>query len=116
MQLELSHREAKDLFGAFVDDELGEGEERELRAHLDGCHECRTGWQSYERVVKGARGLDKLRAPPSLATLIARRVRRRRFGSRALHLTQAHYRLPAEIILPILLAAAVAAMLFFSAN
>jgi hypothetical protein len=116
VNVELTHREAQNLFGAWVDAELGDQEELGLRAHLDDCADCRTGWQRYERVVKGARNLEHIQAPPRLATLIARRVRRRRMGGRALHLAHAHYRLPAEVIIPILLAAAVAALLFFSAS
>jgi anti-sigma factor RsiW len=116
VQVELTHREAKSLFGPLVDEELPGLEAVRLRAHLDGCDECRTGWQRYERVVKGARSLEREKAPPALATLISRRLRRRRFGARALTLHHANYRFPVEAVIPLLLAAAVAAMLFFAAQ
>jgi predicted anti-sigma-YlaC factor YlaD len=115
VQVELSHREAQSLFGAFVDEELGARQERSLKAHLDDCLECRTGWERYARVVNGARTLDKERAPAGLASMILRRVRRRRIGARSLAMAQASFRIPAEMIIPVVIAAAVAALLFFMA-
>ena len=112
MYAELSHREAKSLFGPWVDEELEAPQAQRLRAHLDDCADCRTGWQRYERVVKSTRALDKERAPEGLASIIARRVRRRRFGSRMMQLSSVHYGLPAEVIIPIILAVSVAALLF----
>jgi anti-sigma factor RsiW len=116
VQVELSHREAKDLFAPFVDEELPKLEALRLRAHLDDCDECRTGWQRYERVVRTTRGLTREKAPVGLVNAIMRRIRRRRFAARALALHQANYRIPVEMILPLLLAAGVAAMLFFAAQ
>jgi anti-sigma factor RsiW len=115
VNVELTHREAKSLFGAFVDEELEPPKEESLKAHLDDCAECRTGWELYARVVKSTRTLERQKAPPGLATVILRRVRRRRIAARTLRLTHAQYALPAEIIIPVVLAAAVAALLFISA-
>jgi hypothetical protein len=115
VQAELTHREAQNLFGAFVDQELEAPQERSLKAHLDDCRECRTGWERYARVVNGARTLDKETAPAGLAAVILRRVRRRRIGARSLAMAHANYRIPAEMIIPVVIAAAVAALLFFMA-
>ena len=87
MQVELSHKEAKSLFGALVDEELPKKDELRLRSHLDSCVDCRSGWQRYERAVKVVRGVQREKAPPALASTILRRVRRNRFHDmRALHL------------------------------
>jgi len=112
VQLELSHREARNLFPALLDEELAEQEASRLQAHLVDCTECRSGWEGYSRAVKTVRELPREKAPPELAGNIMRRVRRRRFqGLRAFERAQADYRVPYEVILPILLAAAVAAAL-----
>jgi len=115
LNLELTHREAKSLFGAFVDEDLEPPRELSLKAHLDDCDECRTGWEKYARVVKSTRTLDRQKAPAGLASIIMRRVRRRRMSARAFQLTMAHSAIPAEIVIPVVLAAAVAALLFIAA-
>lgn len=116
MQLELSHREASRMFPALIDEDLGETDALKLRSHLDGCESCRTGWQRYERTVKQVRDVPRERAPANLATAILLRSRRRRSGLRALARVQVEYRVPFEVIIPILLGALVAALLVFSAS
>ncbi len=116
MQLQLSHHEATSLFPALVDQELADVEQARLREHLDGCDSCRDGWVRYERAVSRVRSLDRERAPAALATVIARRVRRRRvFGGKAIAMAQAHYRVPFEVIIPLLLGVLVAALLLLIA-
>ncbi len=116
MEAQLSHREAKSLFLAALDDELAEREQRRLKAHLEECQDCRTGWDRYAKVVKRVQKVEHERAPKSLATVIMRRVRRRRtFGYRASVLAQAHYRVPIEAIIPVLLGIMVAAFLVMMA-
>lgn len=112
MQTQLSHREAKSLFLDALDDELESQEQQRLRAHLDDCADCRQGYQRYARTVDTLRKVRREKAPPTLATMILRRVRRRRlFGQKGLHLAHAHYRVPAEAIIPVLLGVLVAAFL-----
>lgn len=112
MQLEISHTQAKALFPALIDEELGRREETELRAHLDTCVECRQGWDRYERAVSLVRKVDRERAPASLASVILRRVRRRKSHLfRRAQALQLAYRVPVEVIVPILVAAMVAALL-----
>lgn len=114
MQVEISHREAKSLFPALIDEELADKEASRLKAHLDGCSECRAGWDRYARAVTLVRKVEKEKAPPALASNILRRVRRRRFsGLRVLDRAQADYRVPYEVFLPVLVGAIAAALAFF---
>jgi anti-sigma factor RsiW len=114
VQLELSHREAKSLFSALVDDELAPPQAQRLQAHLGRCDECRVGWDRYHRTVERVRGLERERAPDHLASLIARRVRRRR-GPKLVHLAHLRHRVPVEAIVPLLIGVAVAALLVLMA-
>lgn len=115
MHVELSHHDATRLFPALIDQELAEQDQARLRQHLDGCGECREGWERYERAVTRVRSVGRERAPAGLASLIVRRVRRRRsFGLRSLVLAQAHYRVPFEVIIPLLLGVLVATVLLLA--
>jgi len=117
MSAQLSHRETRALFIAFADEELPAEKAREVRSHLDGCGECQRGWQHYSTTVQRLKGVERHKAPPALASQVMARVKRqRRSGLRRLTLMHAHYRLPVEIIIPVLLAAAVAAYLLMSAS
>jgi predicted anti-sigma-YlaC factor YlaD len=110
VSLQLSHREARSLFPALIDAELDTSQELGLRSHLDGCDECRGGWSRYERAVEMVRGIERKKAPPALATQILRRVQRKKpRGLRAIANVHSQYRVPYEIIIPILLAALAAA-------
>ena len=112
----LSHREARALFLALADDELPAPKAQAVRTHLDGCDDCRKGWEGYARTVQRLKDVEREKAPPALATQVMNRVRhQRRFGLRALHTAHAHYRVPVEILIPLLLGAAVAAFLFMAA-
>jgi hypothetical protein len=115
MQAGLSHSEAKALFLAAVDEDLAEKEALQLRTHLDECGQCKNNWERYSRGVSRVKGVDREQAPPGLASMIVRRIRRRRFGSRNLALAHAHYRVPVEVIIPLLLGVLVAAFLVLSA-
>ncbi|WP_375758072.1 anti-sigma factor family protein [Corallococcus exercitus] len=111
----LDHREARALFLALADEELPAAQEQAVRGHLDGCEECRQGWDRYARTVERVRSVEREKAPPALATLVAGRIRRqRRFGLRGLHLAHAQHRFPVEVLVPLLLAAAVGAFLLMS--
>ncbi|HYV48449.1 MAG TPA: zf-HC2 domain-containing protein [Myxococcaceae bacterium] len=109
-----THQEVRSMFPALVDDELPMDMVANLRAHLDNCAECRNGWVRYERAVSLVRKVPKEKAPAALTGAILRRIRRQK--SRALRrdatLAMA-YRVPYGMVLPILLAAAVGALIFF---
>lgn len=117
MQAQLSHKQAQSLFLPAADLSLAEPEERALKAHFDQCTDCRAGFERYARVVERLKGVEREKAPPHLASLLARRLRfRRPFGHRGLHLAHLQHRVPVEAIVPVLLAALVAALLFFLAT
>ncbi|SEU05724.1 anti-sigma factor family protein [Stigmatella erecta] len=112
----LSHRDAKALFFALADEELPPPQAQAVRSHLDGCDECRAGWVRYEQTVQRVRQVGREKAPAALASMVLTRVKReRRFGLRKLHLAHVYYRFPVEVLIPVLLAAAVAAFLVMSA-
>jgi anti-sigma factor RsiW len=115
MPAQLSHRETRALFIALADEELPATKAEAVRTHLDGCGECQQGWQRYSNTVLRLRQVEKQKAPPALASRVMTRVKRqRRFGLKGLHLAHAHYRLPVEILIPLLLAVAVGAFLLMS--
>ncbi len=117
MSAQLSHRETQELFLAFADDELPAEKAQAVRTHLDGCGDCQTGWQRYERTVLRLRKVEREKAPPALASRVMTQVKRqRRFGLKRLHLMHAQHRFPVEVLIPLLLAAAVAAFLVMSAS
>ncbi|ATB48993.1 transcriptional regulator [Corallococcus macrosporus DSM 14697] len=112
----MNHREARALFLALADDELPAPKAQEVRTHLDGCEDCRQGWQRYSSTVQRLQRVAREQAPPALASLVMHRVRRkRRFGLRGLHTAHMNHRLPVEVLIPLLLAAAVAAFLMLVA-
>jgi anti-sigma factor RsiW len=113
----VAHETAPELFGALLDGEISTSQEEGLRAHLSGCVECRTGFDRYERAISLVREVGREHAPEGFATTILRRVRRRRRlshfnGARLLEVTSTP---AAEVMIPVLIAAAVAALIIFAA-
>jgi anti-sigma factor RsiW len=109
---ELSHREARGLFGALLDQELPARDAQRLRLHLEDCGDCRRGWARYEQSVSLVRKSAREKAPPDLAGQILRRVRRRKYnGLQAQHLAYLYHRVPIEAAIPVLLGILVAAIL-----
>jgi anti-sigma factor RsiW len=116
VEAQMNHGQARALFFALADEELPEPQAQAVRSHLDGCEECRQGWDRYARTVERVRQVEREKAPAAMASLVLNRVKReRRFGLRKLHLMHMNYRVPVEILIPLLLAAAVAAFLVMSA-
>lgn len=114
MNVELTHTAARAFFPALIDQELEPKEEAKVRGHLALCRPCQEGFQKYERAVTRVRQLERVRAPDLLATRILQRTRRRR-GLRQIAKLHHDYRVPVELLIPILLAAAVATWLMFAA-
>jgi anti-sigma factor RsiW len=108
------HQEVRSMFPALVDDELPGDLVENLRAHLSICAECRNGWARYERAVSLVRQVPREKPPAALTAAILRRIRRRKSLAlrRATTLAMA-YRVPYGAVFPIVLAAAVGALLFF---
>lgn len=108
------HQEIRSMFPALVDDELDGDLVSNLRAHLESCDECRSGWKRYERAVSLVRNVPREKPPAALVAVILRRIRRRKSAAqRREHVLALAYRTPYGLVLPIVLAAAVAAWLIF---
>ena len=111
----LTHHEARARFLDLADAALSPPEAEAVHSHLRACRDCAAGWQAYAATVQAVRTLPREAAPPSLASDVLARVQRRRQGQRGLALAHARLRVPAEMALPLLLAAAVAALLLLLA-
>ena len=108
------HQEVRSMFPALVDDELDGDLVSNLRAHLEVCDECRSGWKRYERAVSLVRKVPREKAPQALTAVILRRIRRRKSADRRReHVLALAFRTPYGVVIPVVLAAAVAALLFF---
>ena len=109
--------ELDELFVASADEALPDRDEARLKAELDESPETKAAFDKYMRAVKLLKETPREKAPPSMAHMIMRRVRRRRFfGYRGLHTTHMQYRVPVEVIIPILIGALVAAFIVMSSR
>lgn len=113
MRRELSKAEVEKLFIGALDEALPEHEAALLAAELEADPELRGEFARYQKTVTLLRGVPKEKAPDALASTILRRTRRRRFSLQAQRLTEAH-RFPAEVIIPLVLAAAVAVFILLA--
>lgn len=105
-----AHPEIVDRFSPLVDAELPPAEVQEVEAHLSRCPSCRAEWEDFAEAVALLRDLPRERLPSAFTrrvvarTRIERRRRRLRLQTDLLPLAGA------QIILPIALLAAVAAV------
>lgn len=102
MRRELSKSEVERLFTGAIDDALSDDEVATLEANP----ELKAKLAEYERAVKLLRDAPKEKAPDALASMILRRTRRRRFSARDVQYFA--WRVPAEVIVPLAIAALVA--------
>jgi hypothetical protein len=110
-----SKKEIERLFVDAIDEELACEDERPISKSLTERPELQAQFSRYRDVVKLLREAPRTPAPPALAATILRRARRRRFHTRTAELVE-QYRVPAEVILPLLLAAIVALAMFLGAH
>lgn len=115
MRRELSKAEVERLFVEAVDDALPPADAARLESELAADEALKGDYERYQRAVKLLRNEPKEKAPEALASAILRRTRRRRFSLRTAQLHEAH-RFPAEVIVPLLLAAVVAVMILMAAR
>jgi anti-sigma factor RsiW len=104
---ELSKTEVERLFLGAVDGALAAADAATLEEELRSDPELKARFDRYRKAVGLLRGAPKEKAPEALASLILRRTRRRRFQVRARDL-QAAYRVPAEVVIPLVIAVLVA--------
>lgn len=109
MRRELSKSEVERLFTGAVDDSLSDADV----ATLEADPELKAKLADYERAVKLLRDAPKEKAPDALASMILRRTRRRRFHARDVQ--QLAWRFPAEVVVPLAIAALVALFMVLAA-
>ena len=116
MSTALESTEVEELFSAAVDGSLNGSDDERLRAALAADPELKSRFERYQKTIALLKGAPREKAPVALATTIMRRVRRRRvWDRRNAAMQQAMYRVPVEVIIPLLLGVMVAALLFFAA-
>jgi anti-sigma factor RsiW len=112
----LQSNEVEELVSGAVDGSLQSGDDAKLRDALAADPELKARFEKYQKAIALLKGAPREKAPVALASTIMRRVRRRRvFDRRNAAIQQAMYRVPVEIIIPLLLGVMVAALLFFAA-
>ncbi len=116
MRTELTKADVERLFVGAADDALPEADEIRLREGLDDDSALKARFEKYQKAVQLLKKAPKERAPESLSTVIMRRVRRRRlWGRNSIHTMHMQYRVPVEVLIPVLIGVLVAMFLFFSA-
>jgi anti-sigma factor RsiW len=113
----LDHARAQAMFAPLVDAELPSADLRLLRTHLSDCAQCQVGLERYERAVQLMRQAPPAKVPGSFASVVLRRVRKRRRSAMASAQGARffeHVSIPAEAAIPIVIAAVAAAILLFA--
>jgi len=103
---ELSKNEVERLFVGAVDGALAEPDAKDFDAELAADPELKARFAKYQRAISLLKEAPKEKAPDALASMILRRTRRRRFQLRSRDIQHAHF--PAEVVVPMLIAALVA--------
>ncbi len=116
MRRELSKAEVERLFVGAIDGALPAADARRLETELASDEALGSEFARYQRAVSLLRGDKKTKAPDALASSILRRTRRRRFAVRTQQAQEAFFSFPAEVIIPLLLAAVVAVMILSAAR
>ncbi|MFT3842423.1 MAG: transmembrane transcriptional regulator [Myxococcaceae bacterium] len=116
MRSELSEAELERLFVGAADEQLADRDRVQLNAALDQSPELKIELEKYKNAIALLKDAPKEKAPPALAGMILRRARRRRFGLRNTVNLHNQYRVPVEVLIPILVGVLVAAFLFFAAH
>ncbi len=112
MRRELSKAEVERLFVAAVDGDLAEADSAKFDEALESDVALKSRYEKYQRAVGLMRKQPREQAPVALASVIMRRTRRRRSMMHSLRLHEVNLaRVPAEVLIPLLLAVAVALFL-----
>lgn len=109
---DLSKNEVERLFLGAVDGALAEADKSELDAELAADPALKAKFEQYQKAIAALKDAPREKAPDGLASLILRRTRRRRFSLRSRELQNA--RVPAEVIIPVVIAALAALYLLLA--
>ena len=112
MRRELSKDEVERLFTGAVDGALAEKDASEFDAELAANPELTAQFAKYQRAISMLKETPREKAPDALSSLILRRTRRRRFANRTREIQHAHF--PAEVVIPMIIAALVAMFMLLS--
>lgn len=108
--------EQERLFVEAADQALADRDEVRLKAELARNPELKAQFDRYMSAVSTLKHAPKEKAPAALATVIMRRVKRRRTHEyRSALIAQASSIVPAQVLIPVLLGVLVAMFLFFAA-
>lgn len=72
--------QARELFSAYRDGDLGPEQVRALEGLLEEDEECRAEYESFCRVLDSLAGLGRTEAPPDFAEKLQGRIRKRSAG------------------------------------
>ncbi len=114
MQRELNTAEVERLFIGAVDQVLNEKDAQTFQSLLASDAELKQQFEKYSGAVKALKDMPREKAPPALASMILRRSKRRRSMFRSMAQHEAAYRLPVEVIIPLVIAAVVALFLLMA--
>lgn len=115
MRREISKAEVERLFVGAVDGSLADRDAVLLNVELDGDALLKEKFKKYDRAISLLKNEPKERAPESMASLILRRTRKRRVNTRSRQELDA-WNVPAEVLIPLLVAVLVAAFLVYTQN
>lgn len=76
----MDHETAKELFSDFLEGELSEQQEAELRTHLEDCRSCRAELEALRETLRSLSGLKQIQPPEGFARKVQQRIRRRSRG------------------------------------
>ena len=112
----LEHGEAQALFAPMVDHELPLDQEQALRSHLERCPDCQQGFEKYTRAVELVRSVRREKVPDDFTAQVLKRVKKRRraalFGPQGGRFFEM-VNIPFEAAIAIIIAACLAALIFF---
>jgi anti-sigma factor RsiW len=110
---DISKAEVERLFVGSVDGSLADSDAVRLNVELDSDAALKEKFQKYDRAVSLLKNLPREKAPVAMASLIVRRTRKRRFQNRSRQVMDA-WNVPAEVVIPLMVAVLVAAFLVFT--
>ena len=71
---------AKTLFIDYHDGDMGKGEAKALKAHLESCDECRQEWQDYQKMMEEVSGLHSLAPSEDFVSKVKQTIDKRSKG------------------------------------